>query len=117
MRRLAVFLAAVVFALVACTTAGPPTPSGSLKAAYDGVKVYQQLVGQTVARGRISADQADRLIDEGEKARKAVDDARDALSLCGGKLPCDSFETILRRVQPMLAEAERKLREEEARKK
>ena len=109
----ALFLAlALIVWLGGC--AGNPTASGSLKAAYDGVATYQRLVGQTVDRGRISADSAERLIAEGERVRVQVDHARDALALCGGKVPCDSFEAIMRRLQPMLADLERRLREEEA---
>ncbi|HCZ47997.1 MAG TPA: hypothetical protein DCZ11_03210 [Gammaproteobacteria bacterium] len=112
LKRLTAFLAALL--LFACASA--PTPTGTLKAAYDSVATYQQLVGQTVTRGRITREQAHRLIDSGESVRVQIDRARDALALCGGKLPCDSYDEIIKRLQPMLADLERKLREEEAKK-
>lgn len=113
MRRIAAFVVALVLAACAAT----PTPSGVLAASYDAVATYQRLVKSSVDRGRITSAQAMALVDQGERARGQVDRARDALALCGGKMPCDSYDEIIRRVQPMLAELELKLREEEARKK
>lgn len=111
------FLATICAALlIGCASVSTPTPSGTIGASYEAIKTYQRNVGVATDRGRINSATSFRLIAEGEKARKSVDDARDALALCGGKLPCDSFESIMRRLQPMLAEMERKLREEEAKK-
>ena len=107
---------ALMLALGACAT-GPVTPSGSLAAAYDSLKAYNGLVAQTLERGRINAAQGGRALDAGRDVRLTVDKARDALTVCGNKLPCESFEAIMARVQPLLLELERKLREEEAAKK
>lgn len=111
MRRLLALLALVI---AAC--ASNPQPTGIIAASYETVKTYQRLVQTSVERGRISSAQAFRLIDDGEKVRAQVDKARDAFALCGGKLPCDSYEEIIKRVQPMLAELELRLREQEAKK-
>lgn len=109
-------LTALALLLVGCLATAPVTPSGSLAAAYDSLKAYNGLVAQTLERGRINAAQGGRALDAGRDARLTVDKARDALTVCGGKLPCDSFESIMARVQPLLLELERKLREEEAKK-
>jgi len=106
--------ACMALLLAACMATAPVTPSGAIGAAYDSLKAFNGLLVQTVDRGRITPAQAERMLAESRKARKLVDDANDALVLCGVKLPCDSFDTILTRVQPMLLELERRLREEEA---
>lgn len=117
MKRFAATIAALVGALVLAACAlGPVTPTGAVGGAYDSLRTFNRLVVQTVDRGRISAAQAERMLAESRKVRQAVDSADDALALCGGKLPCDSFDTIMARLQPMLLELERRLREEEAKK-
>lgn len=99
--------------LAGCAT-GPPSPNAMLAGGYESVALYQRQVAVALDRGRINAAQGAAAVDAGEKARKTVDDARSALSLCGGKLPCDSFQSMLARLQPLLAQYERELREAEA---
>lgn len=108
------FLATLLIAIsAACTTI---TPSGSIAAAYEQVRVFQVQVGQSVARGAVSPAAGRELVAEGEKARVLVDQAKDALVVCGNKLPCANFDNILNRVGPSLAEAERRMRQAEGKK-
>lgn len=108
------FLLTLVLALAAC--AAQVTPSGTIAAAYEQVRVFQVQVGQSVARGAVSPATGRELVAEGEKARVLVDQAKDALVVCGNKLPCANFDNILNRVGPSLAEAERKMRQAEGKK-
>lgn len=101
----------IVLALAAC--ASQITPSGSVAAAYEQVRIFQVQVGQTVTRGAISPAQGRELVAEGEKARVLVDKANEALLVCGAKPKCFDVDNLLNQMSGNLAEAERRLRQAE----
>ena len=111
-------VAAVLLAtlMIGCASVAPPTPQGTIVAAYKSIAAYHDQVAIAAQRGVITPDKADALIDDGEAARKHVSDARAALTACGGKLPCPSYDRLLLAFQERLAAAERRRRQEEARK-
>lgn len=109
-------LAVLTLALAGCAAPSKVTPSGAVAAAYQSLQTVNRSVAQALDRGRITAAQGERALVESRKVRQMIDQADTALALCGDKTPCDSATQILERVQPLLLELERKLREEEAKK-
>lgn len=90
--------------VVGCATTGP---NAQIKAAYDTVGAYTQVMTQALQRGRITPDQAAQASANAKKARDSIDTAAAALATC--KPPCDPTQ-ILNSLQPTLFELEKQLR-------
>lgn len=103
MKRLFLMFAAAL--LVACATVA--TPNAQIKAAYDTVGAYTQVMTQALQRGRITPDQAAQASANAKKARDSIDSAAALLATC--KPPCDPTQ-IINSLQPTLFELERQLR-------
>jgi hypothetical protein len=106
------YLAIVALAfLAACATVGDA--GTQLQLAYNTVNGYVDVTKTSLARGRISPEQAEQASANAKKAVKTLDTARIALDSCEPKLPCTEVTDILKALQPDLLEFERQLREQE----
>lgn len=110
--RLLALLATLVL-MVACA-GGPTTTNQSFETAYSGVEAYTTLAIGAKKRGRISDDQLRKAIANAEKAVVKLDFARQALTACAGKVPCDPYVELMKQFQEMMFAYERELREQEA---
>lgn len=102
MKRLCLLIVAAI--LVACATV---SPNAQIKAAYDTVGAYTQVMTQALQRGRITPDQAAQASANAKKARESIDLAAATLATC--KPPCDPTQ-IINSLQPTLFELEKRLR-------
>jgi hypothetical protein len=106
------FLAIVLVALVsACASV---KPEGQLKAAYDTTNAYVELTKSSLARGRITPDQAAKASANAKKAQAKIDQAAAVLATC--KPPCSDYTDIMKGLQPTLLELEAELRKKEVQK-
>lgn len=105
------FLMIITVALAACATT--LTPSGAVAVAYSQVRMFQTQVGLTVQRGAISTEKARELRNKGDEMLVMVDKANDALIVCGAKPKCFEVDNILNQLNGSLADAERRLRQEQ----
>jgi hypothetical protein len=92
----------------------PPTPTGTIGASHQLITAFEEQAVVAAERGRISPEKATRLVNEGEKTRGMLIDLRAALTACGGKLPCQGYDNLLRLVQEQLFRLECELRQEQA---
>jgi hypothetical protein len=105
------FLAIVAAALVtACASVAPPG-NGQLKAAYDTTNAYVDLTKSSLARGRITPEQAARASVNAKKALVKIDQAAALLAVC--KPPCSDYVGVMQGLQPMLLQFEAELRKKE----
>lgn len=106
------FLAAIVVAfLAACSTV--PSANSQLKTGYDTVNAYVEIVSTSLARGRISPENAEKASVNAKKALSSLDTAKVALAECRETLPCDKYTDLLKAVQPSLLEFELELRKQQ----
>jgi hypothetical protein len=105
-RLLGIVLAAL---LTACASVS--TPNGQLMAAYNTTNAYVDLTRSSLARGRITPDQATRARANAKKAVEALDMAAAALVNCAA--PCAPYTSIMQGLQPTLLELEAELRKKE----
>ena len=102
-------LLTILFALLAaCATV---KPEGQLKAAYDTTNAYVELTKSSLARGRITPEQAAKASANAKKAQAKIDQAAAVLATC--KPPCSDYADIMKGLQPTLLELEAELRKRE----
>lgn len=113
----ALFLAlALILALGGCagTGAAPPGPNSILDAAYSTLGTFDEQVGSAAFAGRLKAAKASQLLDESERIRKQLGDARTLLRGCAGQVPCDPFDASLRGINDRLLEMQCRRKQAEA---
>lgn len=109
MKKLTLLLAACALAfLTAC--ASTPTVNTQLKAAYDTTSAYVEITTASLARGRITPDQAAKASANAKKAMESIDAAGVALAGCRPPSPCTNYIALMQALQPSLLEFERELR-------
>lgn len=115
-RSIFAFLAGVgLLLMAACANmTAAPTPNGLLSVAYSALGTFDEQVGQAAFAGRLKAAKATSLLDESDKVRSRLAEARALLRGCGGKLPCESFDTSLQGINDYLAELQCRRRQAEA---
>ena len=103
-----------VLLLSGCATQRPAT---QLATAYGTVDAYVTVTRQALARGRITADQAERASAQAKKAQQALDIAATALASCEhSNVPpqsCNRYLTVLQNLQPTLLQLEAELRRQQ----
>lgn len=105
------FLAIVATALLTACASVNTSPTGQLKAAYDTTNAYVELTKTSLARGRITPEQAARASVNAKKTLVKIDLAAAALAAC--KPPCSDYVSIMQGLQPALLELEAELRKKE----
>ena len=115
MKRLILFLAACALALLAaCGTTGSKSVNGQLQAGYDTLAAYVVMTETSLARGRITPDQAAKASATAKSSVGKLDAARAALAACKPPTPCTDYLALLQGLQPSLLELELQLRAAEA---
>lgn len=103
--------ALLIFFSVGCTTMSDLSPNAAIAAAYQSVELIVDQATGAVLRGRITPEQAEKILAQSKKARQTISDAETALAICGPTArDCNNVQKILDRVQPILLEMERELR-------
>lgn len=113
MTRLRFFLAACALALLAACAGGPPSVNGQLKTGYDTVNAYVEVTKASLARERITPDQAAKESATAKKAMGTLDAAGAALAGCKPPTPCTDYLVLMQALQPSLLEMELELRRQQ----
>lgn len=96
------------------TSGGPPTPNAIMSATYSALGTLDEQIGQAAYAGRLKAAKASALLDESERIRRQLGDARALLRGCAGQIPCEPFDASLRGINERLAEMQCRRRQAEA---
>lgn len=108
-----VALGVMLAVLMGCATnaALPESMNAKLKAGYEAVGAYATATQTSLARGRITKDQATRAAANANEAIDKVGTVQDALAACTAPADC---KDLLNQLQPLLLQMEADLRAQQA---
>lgn len=109
------FFATLLLAILVACSSTPVSVNGQLETAYDTIDAYRQITQVSLARGRITTDQAAAASAKARAAVSKVDAARAALKACAAPVAstCTDYLSIMQNLQPSLYEFEAELRRQQ----